>query len=55
MTQSTTRPAPAKAGPVKVAVAVAVSLLLAGALYLISVRGLAIFLDLSALAGMLCF
>jgi hypothetical protein len=59
MTRSTTSPAPAtvptSSGPIKVAVGLAVGLLLAGAIYLIAVRGLAISLDLSALAGMLCF
>lgn len=55
MSQSTAASSPTRSAPIKVAVAVAVSLLVAGALYLIPVRGLAIFLDLSALAGMLCF
>lgn len=39
----------------KLAIAVLVGLLLSGAVYLIAVRGTALLLDLSALAGMLCF
>ena len=39
----------------KVAIIVAFGLLLVGALFLIAVRGQALLLDLSALAGMICF
>ncbi len=54
MTRSTANPAQPKFTPVKLAVAVALGVLLAGAIYLIAVRGPALLLDLSALAGMLC-
>jgi hypothetical protein len=39
----------------KMVAGAALGLLVVGAVYLISVRGTAILLDLSALAGMLCF
>lgn len=54
MTQPTTTTAPARALPLKLAVAVVLGALVAGAIYLVAVRGPALLLDLSALAGMLC-
>jgi len=41
--------------PHTIAITAAVGLLLGGAAYLLAVRGTALMLDLSALAGMLCF
>ncbi len=54
MTPTTTTTAPARTSPLKLAVAVVLGVLVAGAIYLIAVRGPALLLDLSALAGMLC-
>ena len=39
----------------RLAIGVSLGLLLAGSLYLIAMRGTALMLDLSALAGMICF
>lgn len=54
MKQATTTTVRARTSPLKLAVAVVLGALVAGAIYLIAVRGPALLLDLSALAGMLC-